>query len=58
MAKDWIGHLRLFEYEYRFTEYEYRFTEYEYRFTEYEYEEIFFRCTSKRSMLKQELVTV
>jgi hypothetical protein len=37
VVKDWIGHLRPFEYEYRFTEYEYRFTEYEYRFTKYEY---------------------
>ena len=35
MVKNGFGHLRPFEYEYRFTEYEY---EYEYRFTEYEYE--------------------
>jgi len=37
VVKNGFGHLRPFEYEYRFTEYE---DEYEYRFTEYEDEEI------------------
>ncbi len=27
MAKDWIGHPRPFEYEYRFTDYEYKYEE-------------------------------